>query len=65
MTKLSLGDRVRILRGPFEGFNGTIEAIDDANQRARVQVHIFGVVPDPEFDLRDLIADPEEDDVTE
>lgn len=36
------GDKVKIKEGGFEGFEGTIDAIDDANGRVSVLVEIFG-----------------------
>ena len=36
------GDKVKIKEGGFEGFEGAIDAIDDANGRVSVLVEIFG-----------------------
>lgn len=36
------GDKVKIKEGGFEGFEGAIDAIDDANGRVTVLVEIFG-----------------------
>ncbi len=36
------GERVKVNDGPFEGFDGMIESVDDDNQRLRVAVSIFG-----------------------
>ncbi len=36
------GDRVKINEGPFESFEGDVEAIDEANGRVTVMINIFG-----------------------
>ena len=38
----SKGDNVRIIDGPFMGFNGLIDEVDDEHSRAKVLVSIFG-----------------------
>jgi transcriptional antiterminator NusG len=36
-----VGDRVVITEGAFEGFEGTIAAVDDVRQRLTIEVVIF------------------------
>lgn len=36
------GDRVRVKEGYFENFEGSVEAIDEANGRVTVMINIFG-----------------------
>ncbi len=37
-----IGELVKVMDGPFEGFGGQIEEVDDERQRLKVAVEIFG-----------------------
>jgi transcriptional antiterminator NusG len=37
-----VGEKVKVNDGPFEDFDGLVEFVDDANQRVKVTVSIFG-----------------------
>lgn len=45
-----VGDRVSIDNGPLEGFIGVIREINDASQRARVNITMFGREQDVEVE---------------
>jgi transcriptional antiterminator NusG len=42
LISFEIGELVKVNDGPFEGFDGMIEQVDDAQQRLKVAVLIFG-----------------------
>ena len=44
------GDAIRVVDGPFRGFNGTVDEVRPEKQKVRVHVSIFGRATPVEFD---------------
>lgn len=42
MITFDIGEVINVTDGPFEGFTGMVEQVDDENQRLKVTVSIFG-----------------------
>ena len=42
LIRFEIGERVKVADGPFEGFDGMVEGIDEGTQRLKVAVSIFG-----------------------
>jgi len=41
-VEFAVADAVRIISGPFRGYNGTVEEINEAKEKVRVLINIFG-----------------------
>ncbi len=42
LLRFDIGEKVKVTDGPFEGFDGMVEDVDEAHNRLKVSVSIFG-----------------------
>lgn len=51
---LAIGDRVKIVAGPFYDFDGRIEEVRASEEKARVTISIFGRAETIELDFSQI-----------
>ena len=55
-TLFTIGERVKVVEGPFRDFTGTVEAVKPERARVRVAVSVFGRPTPVELDFLQVEA---------
>ena len=42
MISFDIGETIKVVDGPFQSFNGTVQSVDEENARLKVLINIFG-----------------------
>ncbi len=54
LIHFDIGEKVKVNGGPFEGFDGMVEEVDEENERLKVTVSIFGRATPVELEFTEV-----------
>lgn len=54
VTNFQIGDPVKVIEGPFSGFNGSVKEVNNEKQKLKVEVGILGRKTPVELDFRQV-----------